>query len=65
MYWSIDLAALSAYRRLTKWVIASQQTSVIPAEAGIHVATAENEWIPAFAGMTIGNLTTTHFGNAR
>jgi hypothetical protein len=46
-------------------VIASQQTSVILAEAGIHVATAENQWIPAFAGMTIGNLTTTHFGDAR
>jgi hypothetical protein len=29
------------------------KTSVIPAKAGIHFATVKNQWIPAFAGMTI------------
>jgi len=31
-------------------------TYVIPAKAGIHFATIKNEWIPAFAGMTVGFL---------
>jgi hypothetical protein len=26
------------------------QNTVIPAKAGIHVATSKNQWIPAFAG---------------
>jgi hypothetical protein len=25
---------------------------VVPAKAGTHLATAKNQWIPAFAGMT-------------
>jgi hypothetical protein len=40
------------------------KTSVIPAKAGIHFATVKSQWIPAFAGMTIGDLVVTHFRNA-
>jgi hypothetical protein len=41
------------------------KTSVIPAKAGIHFATVKSQWIPAFAGMTIGVLTVTHLWNAQ
>jgi len=37
------------------------KTSVIPAKAGIHFATIKSQWIPAFAGMTIGDLVVTQF----
>jgi hypothetical protein len=40
------------------------KTGVIPAKAGIHFATVKSQWIPAFAGMTIGDLMVTHFRNA-
>jgi hypothetical protein len=41
------------------------KTSVIPAKAGIHIATVKSEWIPAFAGMTIRVTTVTGFRNAQ
>ena len=36
------------------------QSNVIPAEVGIHFATVNNKWIPAFAGMTIRDMAVTH-----
>jgi hypothetical protein len=38
---------------MPKWATASEKTPVIPAKAGIHFATINSQWIPAFAGMTI------------
>ena len=32
--------------------VAGGNTIVISAQAGIHFAPADNQWIPAFAGMT-------------
>jgi hypothetical protein len=37
------------------------KSSVIPAKAGIHFATVKSQWIPAFAGMTAGDVTVAHF----
>jgi hypothetical protein len=33
--------------------VAGGNPSVIPAKAGIHFAPVNNQWIPAYAGMTI------------
>jgi hypothetical protein len=41
------------------------KTSVIPAKAGIHFPTVKSQWIPAFAGMTIGDPLVTHFPNTQ
>ena len=41
------------------------KTSVIPAKAGTHWLLTVAKWIPAFAGMTIGDLVATHFPNTQ
>ncbi len=37
----------------TRRVAAIGNGCVIPAQAGIHVASVNGQWVPAFAGMTI------------
>jgi hypothetical protein len=51
--------------RITEIDDGFHKTSVILAKAGIYFATVKNQWIPAFAGMTIRVLTVTHFRNAQ
>ena len=46
---------------ITEMADGLQKRDVIPAKAGIHFATVKNQWIPAFAGMTIRVLAVTHF----
>ena len=53
---SVNVASHPKCRHPAKATVRAAQSAVIPAKAGIHFAPVNNQWIAAFAGMTIDGV---------